>query len=166
MNTVFKFREGSRLSGNAQQVGEALMEIHERKGQLVAPDVVQEASDHKHPLHPRFEWNDETAGHQWRLEQARHLIRSVVLIETESHGEMAPVRAFAKITTENRSSYEPIMKVMSDSQLRAKVLTEVKEEIRGLRDKLESLNGVAKVLGALQRVEKVVDRSIKEVSLG
>lgn len=46
-------------------------------GTLTAENVVKDARDPKSPLHDYFDWNDTDAAHQWRLSQARELIRSV-----------------------------------------------------------------------------------------
>jgi hypothetical protein len=53
-------------------------------GILTPDDVVAEAKNPKHVLHPVFEWDDQIAAHERRLDVARHLIASVeVIIETE-----------------------------------------------------------------------------------
>lgn len=51
--------------------------IADAHGRLDPEDVVRAAADDDSPLHARFEWDDTRAGHLYRLEQARALIRSV-----------------------------------------------------------------------------------------
>jgi len=46
-------------------------------GILQAYDVLTEARNPDSPLHPMFEWDDQVAAHQYRLDQARALIREV-----------------------------------------------------------------------------------------
>jgi hypothetical protein len=56
--------------------------IHD--GVITPDDVVAEAKNPKHVLHPIFEWDDRIAAHERRLDVARHLIASIeVIIETE-----------------------------------------------------------------------------------
>lgn len=46
-------------------------------GILQAEDVLEEAKNPASPLHPMFEWDNAAAAHQYRLDQARALIREV-----------------------------------------------------------------------------------------
>lgn len=68
-----------------------LHEIAEKHGGNLDPrDVVEEARASSHPLHDYFEWRDKIAGQQFRIDQARALIRSVrIEVKTNS----APMRA-------------------------------------------------------------------------
>lgn len=58
-------------------VDEELLRLHDEKGALVADDVVEWATPVTSPLHEHFEWDDSVAGHEYRLVQARQLIRRV-----------------------------------------------------------------------------------------
>lgn len=49
-------------------------------GRLTAAEVVQHARDPASPLHHLFEWDDEKAAHEHRLDQARALIRSCQVV--------------------------------------------------------------------------------------
>ena len=162
---VFKFRAGAHLNGDAQVVGEALMSVREARGRLVAQDVVDIARPPKSALHQFFEWNDALAAEQHRLAQARLLIRSVVLVETAEHGEITPIRAFAKITTEEINSYEPITMVMADKHLREAVLREVRSEIKSLRDKVSTFEELGQVLSALDAVDAAVSPLLEQSSV-
>lgn len=52
-----------------------ILDALEAQDKLDAEAVVTLASAPDHPLHRYFDWDDETASHQWRLFQARCLIR-------------------------------------------------------------------------------------------
>jgi len=151
---VFKFATGAHLSGDPQIVGEALMNIREIRGRLIAADVLEVAKPLDNALHRYFEWDDAAAAEQHRLSQARLLVRSVVLVET-SQGEIRPIRAFAKVTTEEINSYEPIGSVMADKTLREAVLREVRSEIKSLREKVATFEELGDVLSALDRVDEI-----------
>lgn len=60
-----------------QVVADALRALENRHGQLSPELVVEAAADPESPLHDHFEWDDEVAGHAYRLDQARALIVSV-----------------------------------------------------------------------------------------
>src|SRR5262245_16182963 len=54
----------------------ALNRLADNFGGALSPrDVVDAAKNDASPLHPYFEWNDSEAADQWRLEQARRLLR-------------------------------------------------------------------------------------------
>lgn len=55
----------------------------ERRGRLTARSVLDAARDPESPLHSMFEWDDEKAADEWRIEQARRLIRTVKLTVEE-----------------------------------------------------------------------------------
>jgi hypothetical protein len=61
-----------------------LKEIEARDGNLTPDAVLAEAADKLSPLHEHFEWDNKKAATQYRLDQARALIRSVRLVVTET----------------------------------------------------------------------------------
>ena len=57
----------------------------EANGRLVPEEIVRAAESPMSPLHLCFTWDDALAGHAWRIEQARDLIRTVrVQVTTET----------------------------------------------------------------------------------
>lgn len=105
--TNYTFRNGTRISGvNAQTAGEELARIQNAHGAITAPLVVDEARPTDALLHLAFEWNDLVAAEQHRQHQARNLIRSVQIIETDN--QMSP--AYVHIQTTR--SYLPTTEVV------------------------------------------------------
>jgi hypothetical protein len=76
---------------------EELTEIYTRNGKLTPTLVVEEAEDEDSPLHDRFEWDDELAGHEYRIVQARQLIRSVRIHVQPENRESPLIRAFMHV---------------------------------------------------------------------
>jgi hypothetical protein len=57
----------------------------EQRGRLTPRDLVEAARDPESPLHAVFEWDDDKAADDWRIEQARRLIRSIkVMVDEET----------------------------------------------------------------------------------
>ncbi len=55
-----------------------------RTGSFIPSDILRKAEDPECPLHDSFEWEDSTAAHEYRLIQARKIIRRYnVLIEEQ-----------------------------------------------------------------------------------
>lgn len=80
----------------ARAVVEALLRIYERAGALRAEDVVEEARSAKSPLHDWFEWDDSVAAEQYRLQQARQLVREI-RVERVSDGAAATEHVFVNV---------------------------------------------------------------------
>jgi hypothetical protein len=70
----------------------ALAKIADDNGGLLTPDaIVAEAASKGSVLHDLFEWDNKSAGHAWRLDQARTLIRSVRVVITNERTTISVV---------------------------------------------------------------------------
>ena len=71
------------MKASAEVMREALEAIASADGRLTPDGVVAAAKPKDHPLHAEFLWDDKRAGHQYRIEQARALIRRTMVILKE-----------------------------------------------------------------------------------
>jgi hypothetical protein len=125
---------------------EELERIREENGKLTAEPIVEAARPESSPLHPAFNWDDESAAHQHRLWQARQLIRSIRVVHDEAE-ESEPVYIHVSRTDEDGGgSYEPIA-VLVDSP------DEMQTAIFYLRSRLESARN------AVRDAEKAITRA-------
>jgi hypothetical protein len=127
----------------------------EHGGVLQPSVVVESARDPQSPLHSNFEWDDTQAAHQWRLEQARNLIR--VVVRFEQVGDKAvPVRVFVSLSPDRKGDdggYRLAVDVFSDAELRRQLLVDARAEMQRFRNKYQSLAELAQVFEAMDRVE-------------
>ncbi|MEK9724887.1 MAG: hypothetical protein VW405_15575 [Rhodospirillaceae bacterium] len=88
-DATYQFQAGRRTPKvSAQVVGERLEHLRQvGGGQLTTKAVVKDARPVKAALHPCFTWDDAKAGEQWRLHEARNLIRSVEVVVKDATGE-------------------------------------------------------------------------------
>lgn len=114
-----------------------LLAIRKQAGRLTPAAVVAAAASDDHPLHDRFEWNDEIAGHKYRLMQARQLIR--VVKETYVDGEGAPERTrfFHAIPDTQGMAYQPADEIVRDNIASKVLLQSMEREWRSLRKRYE-----------------------------
>lgn len=114
---------------------EAVLAVQQDKGYLDRPLLVEVAAATTHPLHRYFEWNDEIAGHHFRLEQAGRLIRSFRIIREKSDGSKVGARAFYSVQRPDLAQrvYEPSDSVASDPVLTALVRADMKRDILALK---------------------------------
>ena len=123
-------------------------------GLLVPGDVVEYAKNPATALHKRFEWNDGIASAQYRLWQARTLIRLHV---TVINSDVAPVRAYVSLKrdrVESGGGYRPLGSVMSEKQLRAELLAQALEELEVFRRKYQDLVELAPIFEAMEKAKK------------
>lgn len=70
---VYKWKIPGVIPVDAQTAGEELQRIYQEKGGLNPSDIVEESRHDSAPLHPCFEWDDETAAEKYRQTQAMQL---------------------------------------------------------------------------------------------
>jgi hypothetical protein len=95
-----------------------LTSIYQDRGELTPQTVVDVARPADHPLHNRFEWNNDVAGEAYRRVQAQELIRSVKITYAETpQGDRRSVRAFSSLhesVDPQREGYAPTEELIED----------------------------------------------------
>ncbi len=116
---------------------DSLQTIYDQRGELTPRLVVDEARDETHPLHPRFEWDDEIAGEQFRQVQAAQLIRSVRIVYRRAEGKQPErsTRYWQSVRGEDGFAYRPAGEVASDPMLTQIVLMDMKREWKAMQDR-------------------------------
>lgn len=123
-------------------------------GVLRAEDVVRLAANPKHPLHDKFEWNNGKAASQYRLWQARELIRVSVTMLAESK---TAIRAFVSLKDDRAKvggGYRAIHDVLSDAEMRDRLMGEALDELEDFKQKYKTLKELAPVFAATNAVTK------------
>lgn len=129
-----------------------LAKLEEKHGRLDPTTVVEFAKNPETALHARFTWDDTRAAEQWRLHQARNVIRArVTILETES-GPVS-VRAYPKVSGEQ--GYQTIERVMSRPDLMKQYLEDMKRDYLAFRRKYRDLEMLDKRTRA--RVQPLFD---------
>jgi len=121
---------------------------------MISPEkVVEFASNPDTALHGKFTWDNGKAAHEYRLWQARTLIRVQVAYLPQSPG--VPVRAFVSLSTERNSKtggYRPIQFVLKTKPLREQMLIDALAELEAIRRKYSTLKALAPVFAAMDNV--------------
>jgi len=95
-----------------EEVIREIIKIEKEQG-LTAENLVNSAKNRKSPLYRFFEWDNEKAGNQWRLFQARMLINEVkIVVDNEVMYGYENVVIKTKEGTERR--YKPVYEIMSN----------------------------------------------------
>lgn len=137
---------------DAQACGEAL-EAVQATGPLTPPRVVEIARPDTSPLHHAFEWDDEKAAQAHREEQARYLLRSIVIVR-EGQEDTRPIRAFVHVSDADaegkpQSVYTDITTALRNPVLRAQVLRKAESELVAWRRRYQELEELAAVFAVV-----------------
>lgn len=93
-----------------KKVEKVVQNIYDRDGEVRASVLVDEARPEDSPAHPAFEWRDDVAAEEYRLYQARHLIRRVTVIHEEKPTQLMHVPVVVADAGEHEGkegSYKP-----------------------------------------------------------
>lgn len=113
-----------------------LAKLAEEAGHLTPEAVVERARDPSSALHPMLTWDDSEAGEQYRLLQARGLIRRVVVhIERPADNEPVKIRAFVNVER-GSTEYVPVAVVKSDEAATASVIHHLLADLRSVQQRL------------------------------
>ena len=136
-------------------VKDELHEIARKHHGLLRPvDVVDFARDSKTALHARFEWNDTKAAAEYRLWQAREIIRVVV---TVLEGTKDKIQAFVSLRGDQQKDgggYRLLVDVMSNPAQRTLLLQEAFMEFKHWELKYKRLRELAPIFSAAKRIAK------------
>jgi hypothetical protein len=129
-------------------------------GMLHAADVVDAARNPQSILHTRFQWDDSKAAEQYRLFQARQLIRVVVTyIGDEDAGKLT--RAYVSLTPDRTRNagggYHKVNAVLEDDSKRDRMLQDALEELARFRRKYSEIRALAQLMTMIGQVMEEVD---------
>lgn len=162
----FEFSEGARFQPGAHKdakvVGEHLELLRKQcKGELTPEDVLEDAKHDNSPLHSFFEWDKGKAAHQYRLQQARGLIRSVVAIYTRPDQPAVRQKAYVHIAENGAQHYRESGHAMSQTKTRKMVLQRAWKELQAWRKRYQDLKEFSELFEVVDEVEKHLPKSVK-----
>lgn len=144
----------------------------DKNGRLTPEAVVRAAKDPTSPLHKRFEWDDSEAAHQYRLEQARRLIRSVMVTITTEERTISTVHYVRDPAAEPEQGYVSLAQLRSEPDNARVMLMRAFDQAKtylgraeDFADILGQREAVASVSRKLQRVVRKFEESGASASL-
>lgn len=157
--------DGGMLNGQIRAHIETLMEQH--GGCVTAEEVVADAARPDSPLHACFEWDDAKAAGLFRLEQARHLLRSVEVQLHTPAGNMRTVRGTACVTVQRDgqavTAYVKMERALAEPELRAQVIATALNEAKAWSARYQQYQELWPICAAIDGVQ--VHQSQPELKL-
>ena len=136
-----------------QQVQAELDQIRLAHDGVIKPeDVVEFAKDPATALHTHFEWDDTEAAREYRLVQARTVIRLCITIVQE---DVPPVRAFVSLPSDRvrGGGYRSIQDVVNDESRRQEMLRDALERLQAIKRTYAHLQALRPIFDAMEKVE-------------
>ncbi len=151
----------SPLTSNeqAQRVGHFLETKFGVDGTVTPEQYVAAAKPARSPIHDTLTWDDVEAARQHRLDQARSILRSIVVVTDESH-RVQP-RAYHNVvvvTSEGaHRAYVPEHVVWRREDLAEQVVAQALAMLRAFKEKHSAYRGKLEVLrAALPHIEEAI----------
>jgi len=153
-------------SDKREAIATRLAEIAAKNdGRLTPDDVLKDAKSVKSPLHDQFEWDDSDAARQWRLGQARTLIRSVKIeIETTSR-IVSTVCYIRDPTADKEQGYVQVAKLRDDESLAREALNTEMIRVSSVCERARSLALALGLESELQDIQMRVEKLRGIISL-
>ena len=109
-------------------------------GNDVTPhEIVEFAKNPNTELHKCFTWNNDLAAEKWRLHEARQIVCSLVIVESNSDRENdTQIRVFHK--TDNEDGYKPLKFILQNKDEYKKLLERCLYDLRNLKKKYQNLS--------------------------
>lgn len=136
---MFEWKTGTRYAVAAEDAAEELERIRITFGDLNPESIVRESSPPGAALHSMFSWNNRVAADKWRAQEARKIVRALVVVDDQE--ERQPV--YVHVNTEERPRYEPLEIVVRSIDLYTSALSELEAQMNGLKTSLEQLKRAA-----------------------
>lgn len=148
-----RWRRGYHAKADALKCHTELEGLRARDGCVTAAAVVEKATDEESALHAQFEWDDTDAAHQFRLDQARRLIRAIEIVPVES--PQTPVSAYSIVCRKSeegetsRKVYTSTTEAMADPVMRDEVLSNAIRDALAFRKRYHALQELSKVFTSM-----------------
>lgn len=131
----------------ADVVAQELARLQE-DSDLTASRVLAAARPEGAVLHAAFEWDDGVAGHEYRLIQARSLIRAVVQVSDRGEDEgRAPQSIYVHVPDRGEGKYTLLSAVVETPDEYERALTEARRYLDSAENRFHELRRVAEGKG-------------------
>jgi hypothetical protein len=151
---IYRWKNQSLGQVPAQIVGEEIQRITVQNGGCIKPhNIVAHAQAVTSPIHRCFEWNNKLAAEKYRIEQAKYMLRSIVVVQQVPDDEPLLVRAFVSIKKNDEPVYTSIHRAVNDPEQWEFVLASAYEELKAWRQKYKDLQQFANIFDLIDLIK-------------
>lgn len=155
MERAIVWSKGSRHKVKAPAAFAELERIRESEGETLSPQAIVDASRPEDAvLHPEFEWDDSAAANEWRKEQARSIVQSIEIVQSDGALESrAP--ALVSVIVEGQRGYQPTSVAFEDAESAEFVIGEALAALASWKRRYEALRQHPKLAAIWRAVESI-----------
>jgi hypothetical protein len=148
--------------GLRAEVRDRLSLLEQRDNGLTAASVLLDAQNPRSPLHHAFTWDDGKAASEWRLEQARGLIRKFRVVVRMADDQRVQPRGFVFVRGDTKESgkYRSIQTVAKDGDVKRRVLKQMRAEMMSFQKRY---NTYLTIFAELKPVDVAVRTALAEL---
>lgn len=145
----YGWRWGSYRGLTADVANTELRRINNLYGGITPHSVLEAATPEDSVLHPVFTWDNALAGPKWREEEARHLIKNIVIVRDGRKTPAfynVPIRIVRQDTgapATVRRVYRPVEDVVRSASDLASAIAHLSAKVEAARQSLEDLRDAA-----------------------
>jgi hypothetical protein len=146
----YKWKPQAQVPVDANVAGREIERVRAEKQGFYQPhDLVVAARPSEAPLHPGFEWDDTTAAEAFRVEQAKYIVRNIVLIEGGHRSpDLDGKRAYVSVRIETDEGernprYTAIQVALEDPRLRDQMILAAIRDLHAFEAKYSVLSEFA-----------------------
>lgn len=128
---------------------------HNAGGILYPKDVVSFAEDESTALHNQFEWDDTKAAYAHRIWQARHLIRTCIIVLPSTN---KPIEAYVSLKADRSQDggYRAMVEVLSDEARHKQLLADAFDDLELWESKYNQLKELSPIFKVAKRIRNKV----------
>ncbi len=152
---AYKYSYGKMggLFKNPPEVAGKVFQELEEKGITITPKSLVDASrNESDPLHNEFEWNDAIAGEKYRQEQARFIIRNLIIEEVELDEPSLPKNRAFVYTGNTSTGYVRLNEVLKNKEWRSNLLKAAKRDMLYFINKYDKLEELTNVIEQMKQI--------------
>jgi len=167
---VFGWAAGARVKADPEEAAEVIKTIHKCEP-LTPQAVIRAAEPEFSPLHQDITWDNTEAAEKYREEQARLILRAlVVCYKNDDDTYSPPIRYTVKVTRESdekeetyesvalkKHVYIPLREAMSDPDNRYRVMHKALTDFMSLRKKYADYEEFARIFEAIDQTYEQFD---------
>jgi len=133
-------------------VAQRIDEIIERDGACTPSAVVKDGESPSSPFHRYLQWNNEAAAEEYRIAQARQIIRWFRVVELPASSREPVYIHVAEVDATDTAGYVRRETAMADPAMRLRYLRSELAQIEGLVRRVGSESEFAPLVGAIETV--------------
>jgi len=149
----YKYRISGLQKVPAEVTGAVCKDLIDKEGAVTPQRLVEVSKPKDAPLHGEFEWNNTIAAQKYREEQARQIIKNIVIMEVEEEEAQPKIvkcwvnsdRAFVP-TDEGTHRYVTIDTALSNVSWRDNLLKAARRDMSSFIAKYRRLTELDKII--------------------